>query len=84
MFDALWRKMITSRKFVVLAVTLVLKLVSPLVAKWGLDLSFVEAQLNDWMPVVLTYIAGQSVVDAAKVVNLPPPPDDPTKVPGEA
>ena len=71
MFDALLKKMLSSRKFATMAVTLLLKVLAPLATKWGFDLSFIEEALNDWMPVILLYIGGQSVVDAATAAKNP-------------
>lgn len=82
MLNFLVKKMLTSRKFVVLATTLLLKALTPVVGKLGIDISVVSSTLDDIMPVILTWLAGQSVVDAAKELRPPdmpvgPPPDLP-------
>lgn len=82
MWDTLLKKMLTSRKFVVLAVGLIIKLISPLAAKWGIDISGLDQALNEWMPAIIAWLVGQSAVDMAKEnKNLPPPPVDPAGVP---
>jgi hypothetical protein len=74
MWDTLIKKMLTSRKFVVMAVGLIIKLISPLAAKWGIDISGLDQALNEWMPAIIAWLIGQSAVDAVKENKLPEPP----------
>lgn len=82
MWMTLLEKMLTSRKFVVLATTLIIKLLGPVSAKWGIDLGGVEQALNEWMPAIIAWILGQSTVDAVKANKLPEPPASADGVPG--
>ena len=74
MWMTLLEKMLTSRKFVVLASTLIIKLLGPVAGKWGVDLSGLEQGLNEWMPAIIAWLIGQSGVDMVKESKLVPPP----------
>ena len=75
MWETLIKKMLSSRKFVVMAVGLIIKLVSPLAAKWGIDISGLDQALTEWMPAIIAWLIGQSAVDVAKENKaLPEPP----------
>jgi len=73
----LLKKMLTSRKFIVMAVGLLIKLISPLAGKYGIDISGLDQALTEYAPVVIAWLLGQSAVDAVKENKQPlpePPP----------
>lgn len=83
MFQALIRKMLGSRKFVVMAVAFLVKAIAPFATNHGIDLMAVSDALTEYMPVIITWLLGQSAVDTAKELYLPPPPADALGVPGQ-
>lgn len=82
MFNALFKKMLTSRKFIVMAVGFLIQALTPVAGKVGLDLTMLSDALTQYMPVIITYLLGQSAVDTAKELYLPPPPPTADGLPG--
>lgn len=82
MFQALLKKMFTSRKFVVMLVGFLVKALTPLATKYGVDITAVDQALNEYAPVIMTWLVGQAAVDTAKELYvLPPPPPEADGVP---
>lgn len=71
MLNILFRKMLMSRKFMTMAVTMILKAALPLAGQWGLDASWLEESLNEALPLVIAWVLGQSAVDTAKELKAP-------------
>lgn len=66
MFKTLLEKMLTSRKFVVMLVGFLIKALTPLAVKYGVDINPINDALTQYTPVIITWLIGQSAVD---VVN---------------
>lgn len=79
MWKTLIEKIVTSRKFMVVLTGFLIKALTPLSVKWGFDLTVVSDALTEYMPLIITWLIGQSAVDFAEAkkkeeVPLPEPP----------
>ncbi len=77
MWNTLLRKMLTSRKFIVMASGFLIKVLTPVAGRYGIDISFLNEALMEWMPIIIAWVLGQSAVDfanAKKAEILEPPP----------
>lgn len=73
MWKTLLEKMFTSRKFVVMLATLLVKALAPTATKWGVDLSALSDAVNEYLPLIITWLVGQSAVDVAAAIKTPAP-----------
>lgn len=65
----LMAKALSSRKFMVMFLALAGKVLTPVAAKYNIDLTPVGNAIQEYSPVLIVWLLGQSAVDAAQMLK---------------
>lgn len=71
--NILLAKALTSRKFMVMALSVLGKILTPVAAKYNIDLSPIGNAITDYTPLIITWLVGQSAIDVASTLKAPAP-----------